>query len=108
MNTGNQTVYDDLHDKDHINVLKFANTHPNLFVTSSFDHYVKMWDLRTDIKSKKPVYRYAIVHICTNIEIYFQSYQSYLCLSNNTLPPSFSLPPLFFLNYLVKGLKMGL
>ena len=56
MNTGAQTVFDDLHDKDHINVLKFANTHPSLFVTSSFDHYVKMWDLRTDLKAKKPVY----------------------------------------------------
>jgi hypothetical protein len=34
-------VHDDL-----INVLKFANHNPNIFVTSSFDRSVRKWDLR--------------------------------------------------------------
>lgn len=36
--------------QEHINVVKFANHSPSMFATSSFDHDVKMWDLR-----QKPV-----------------------------------------------------
>jgi hypothetical protein len=35
----------DIHDQ-HINVIKFAYHNPNVFVTSSFDRYIKKWDLR--------------------------------------------------------------
>lgn len=38
-------VFTDMHQK-HINVVKFANHSPSIFATSSFDHDVKMWDLR--------------------------------------------------------------
>lgn len=42
-------LFTDMHQEP-INVAKFANHSPFLFVTSSFDRYVKMWDLR-----QKPV-----------------------------------------------------
>jgi WD40 repeat protein len=42
-------VFSDMH-REHINVVKFANYSPSVFVTSSFDQDVKMWDLR-----QKPV-----------------------------------------------------
>nr|XP_043621901.1 uncharacterized protein LOC122593544 [Erigeron canadensis] len=38
-------VFTDMH-QEHINVVKFANHSPSMFATSSFDHDVKMWDLR--------------------------------------------------------------
>ncbi|KAE8008068.1 hypothetical protein FH972_004615 [Carpinus fangiana] len=38
-------VFSDMH-REHINVVKFANYSPSVFVTSSFDQDVKMWDLR--------------------------------------------------------------
>lgn len=43
-------VFNDMH-QGHINVVKFANHSPSIFATSSFDHDVKMWDLR-----QKPVH----------------------------------------------------
>lgn len=42
-------LFADMH-REAINVAKFAHHSPSLFVTSSFDHDVKMWDLR-----QKPV-----------------------------------------------------
>uniref|UniRef100_A0A2P2JHT1 Uncharacterized protein LOC105108772 n=1 Tax=Rhizophora mucronata TaxID=61149 RepID=A0A2P2JHT1_RHIMU len=38
-------VFTDMH-REHINVVKFANHTPSIFATSSFDHDVKLWDLR--------------------------------------------------------------
>ncbi|KAJ4837456.1 hypothetical protein Tsubulata_013165 [Turnera subulata] len=38
-------VFTDMH-KEHINVVKFSNHSPSIFATSSFDHDVKLWDLR--------------------------------------------------------------
>ncbi|XP_059652972.1 protein DWD HYPERSENSITIVE TO UV-B 1 [Cornus florida] len=46
-------VFTDMH-MEHINVVKFANHHPSVFVTSSFDRDVKMWDLRQ--KPIRPCY----------------------------------------------------
>lgn len=43
-------VFTDMH-QEHINVVKFANHSPSMFATSSFDHDVKMWDLR-----QKPIH----------------------------------------------------
>ncbi|KAL2324253.1 hypothetical protein Fmac_023311 [Flemingia macrophylla] len=43
-------VFTDMH-RGHINVVKFANHSPSIFATSSFDHDVKMWDLR-----QKPIH----------------------------------------------------
>lgn len=38
-------IFQDLH-REHINVVKFAHHSPTIFATASFDHDVKMWDLR--------------------------------------------------------------
>lgn len=46
-------VFDNMH-REHINVVKFANHSPSIFVTSSFDQDVKMWDLRQ--KPIRPCY----------------------------------------------------
>ncbi|KAI3679168.1 hypothetical protein L2E82_51640 [Cichorium intybus] len=40
--------FSDMH-KEPINVAKFSHHSPSLFVTSSFDHNIKMWDLRTKL-----------------------------------------------------------
>ncbi|GJS85727.1 WD40 repeat-containing protein, partial [Tanacetum coccineum] len=51
INTGKRLqVFIDIH-REHINVLKFANHSPYIFATSSFDHDLKLWDLR-----QKPVH----------------------------------------------------
>lgn len=46
-----------LHTND-INVIKFANHNPHILVTSSFDKYVKKWDLRESRPggSRRPVF----------------------------------------------------
>ncbi|KAL6220356.1 hypothetical protein ACLB2K_008112 [Fragaria x ananassa] len=46
-------LFSNLH-REPINVAKFAHHSPYLFATSSFDHDVKMWDLRQSIR--KPCY----------------------------------------------------
>eukprot|EP01117_Protostelium_nocturnum_P011849 TRINITY_DN4322_c1_g1_i2.p1 TRINITY_DN4322_c1_g1~~TRINITY_DN4322_c1_g1_i2.p1 ORF type:complete len:768 (-),score=257.15 TRINITY_DN4322_c1_g1_i2:100-2403(-) len=39
---------------DNVNVLKFSNTNPNIFATSSFDKRMKVWDIRTNLA--RPIY----------------------------------------------------
>lgn len=46
-------LFNDLH-REPINVAKFSNHSPNLFVTSSFDRDIKMWDSRQ--KPLQPCY----------------------------------------------------
>jgi len=52
-----QTVLRDCHS-NHINVLKFSHYTPSVFATSSFDHEVKLWDLREPTYGgvKRPIY----------------------------------------------------
>ena len=58
INTGTlQTIFGSLHDRSHINVVKFSHLNPNCFVTSSFDTYIKFWDLRMGVTAEKPVYQ---------------------------------------------------
>ncbi|KAF5727277.1 hypothetical protein HS088_TW22G00967 [Tripterygium wilfordii] len=46
INSGSRLqVFSNMH-REHINVVKFANHTPSIFATSSFDHDVKLWDLR--------------------------------------------------------------
>ncbi|KAL6952385.1 hypothetical protein U1Q18_039176 [Sarracenia purpurea var. burkii] len=46
-------LFKDMH-RGPINVVKFAHHSPSIFVTSSFDHDVKLWDVRQ--KSLRPCY----------------------------------------------------
>ncbi|XP_057543686.1 protein DWD HYPERSENSITIVE TO UV-B 1-like [Amaranthus tricolor] len=46
-------LFNDLHQEP-INVAKFSHLSPNMFATSSFDHHVKMWDIRQ--KMDRPCY----------------------------------------------------
>lgn len=46
-------LFTDMH-REHINVVKFSNHSPSVFATSSFDHDVKLWDLRQ--KPSQPCY----------------------------------------------------
>lgn len=54
INTGTcLQLFTDMH-REPINVAKFAHCSPFLFATSSFDHDVKLWDLRQ--KATRPCY----------------------------------------------------
>jgi WD40 repeat protein len=58
VNTGSQiSVFSDLHERAHINVVKFSNCNPNCFVTSSFDSFIKFWDIRIGVTGNGPVYQ---------------------------------------------------
>ncbi|XP_042495268.1 uncharacterized protein LOC122074488 isoform X1 [Macadamia integrifolia] len=46
-------IFTDMH-QENINVVKFAHHSPSIFATSSFDQYIKMWDLRQN--PLKPCY----------------------------------------------------
>jgi WD40 repeat protein len=65
----------------HINVLKFANNDPNILVTSSFDRYVKKWDLR---ESRPGGYRRPVFERCSddgNIMVCFSPDDNHLLVS---------------------------
>jgi hypothetical protein len=40
------SMFQNLHSHEHINVVKFSNLNPNIFVSSSFDCRIRVWDLR--------------------------------------------------------------
>eukprot|EP00189_Rhodosorus_marinus_P010086 CAMPEP_0184741772 /NCGR_PEP_ID=MMETSP0315-20130426/4782_1 /TAXON_ID=101924 /ORGANISM="Rhodosorus marinus, Strain UTEX LB 2760" /LENGTH=741 /DNA_ID=CAMNT_0027212259 /DNA_START=238 /DNA_END=2463 /DNA_ORIENTATION=- len=49
--------FKDCHET-HVNVVKFSHSSPNIFASSSFDHYVKLWDIREPSFNgiKTPIY----------------------------------------------------
>ncbi|XP_076941365.1 protein DWD HYPERSENSITIVE TO UV-B 1-like [Bidens hawaiensis] len=70
-------VFTDMH-KEHINVVKFANHSPSMFATSSFDHDVKMWDLR-----QKPIHPcYTASSGRGNVMVCFSPDDHYLLVSS--------------------------
>ncbi|PON74746.1 WD repeat containing protein [Parasponia andersonii] len=69
-------VFTDMH-QEHINVVKFANHSPSIFATSSFDHDVKMWDLR-----QKPIRAcYTATSSKGNVMVCFSPDDYYLLVS---------------------------
>eukprot|EP00762_Andalucia_godoyi_P001481 ANDGO_00227.mRNA.1 Histone acetyltransferase type B subunit 2 len=50
-------ILPNLHN-EHINVVKFSYTNPNMLLTSSFDESVKLWDIRT--QCSVPLWSYKI------------------------------------------------
>ncbi|KAK9053424.1 hypothetical protein SSX86_030058 [Deinandra increscens subsp. villosa] len=63
--------------QEHINVVKFANHSPSMFATSSFDHDVKMWDLR-----QKPIHPcYTVSSGRGNVMVCFSPDDHYLLAS---------------------------
>ncbi|KAJ1606657.1 hypothetical protein OIY81_3143 [Cryptosporidium canis] len=44
----------------HINIVRFANYHPHIFSTVSFDSSCKIWDLRQKISGNDPVIRFEL------------------------------------------------
>ncbi|XP_076934884.1 protein DWD HYPERSENSITIVE TO UV-B 1-like [Bidens hawaiensis] len=69
-------VFTNMH-QEHINVVKFANHSPSMFATSSFDHDVKMWDLR-----QKPIHPcYTVSSGQGNVMVCFSPDDHYLLAS---------------------------
>ncbi|KAM0072970.1 putative transcription factor WD40-like family [Helianthus debilis subsp. tardiflorus] len=69
-------VFTNMH-REHINVVKFANHSPSMFATSSFDHDVKMWDLR-----QKPIHPcYTVSSGRGNVMVCFSPDDHYLLAS---------------------------
>ncbi|KAI3695601.1 hypothetical protein L1987_78599 [Smallanthus sonchifolius] len=69
-------VFTNMH-QEHINVVKFANHSPSMFATSSFDHDVKMWDLR-----QKPIHPcYTVSSGRGNVMVCFSPDDHYLLVS---------------------------
>ncbi|KAL8209246.1 hypothetical protein R6Q57_008658 [Mikania cordata] len=77
INTGKRLqVFTNMHE-EHINVVKFANHSPSIFATSSFDHDVKMWDLR-----QKPIHPcYTVSSGRGNVMVCFSPDDHYLLAS---------------------------
>lgn len=44
----------------HINIVRFANYHPHVFSTASFDSSCKLWDLRQKINGNDPVIKFEL------------------------------------------------
>lgn len=44
----------------HINIVRFANYHPHVFSTASFDSSCKLWDLRQKISGNDPVIKFEL------------------------------------------------
>ncbi|KAL8205157.1 hypothetical protein R6Q57_008708 [Mikania cordata] len=93
-------VFTNMH-QEHINVVKFANHSPSMFATSSFDHDVKMWDLR-----QKPIHPcYTVPSGRGNVMVCFSPDDHYLLASaidnevkqllavDGRLHLDFSIPP---------------
>ncbi|KAK4840397.1 hypothetical protein QYF36_007880 [Acer negundo] len=77
INTGKRLqLFTDMH-REPINVAKFAHHSPFMFATSSFDHDVKMWDLR-----QKPVHPcYTASSSSGNVMVCFSPDDLYLLVS---------------------------
>ncbi|KAL8151762.1 hypothetical protein V2J09_021570 [Rumex salicifolius] len=69
-------VFTDVH-REPINVAKFSHHSPFLFATSSFDHQVKMWDLRQNMS--KPCY--TATSLRGNVMVCFSPDDLYLLVS---------------------------
>ncbi|KAK2657580.1 hypothetical protein Ddye_010632, partial [Dipteronia dyeriana] len=78
INTGKRLqLFTDMH-REPINVAKFAHHSPFMFATSSFDHDVKMWDLR-----QKPVHPcYTTSSSSGNVMVCFSPDDLYLLVSS--------------------------
>ncbi|XP_076941361.1 protein DWD HYPERSENSITIVE TO UV-B 1-like, partial [Bidens hawaiensis] len=84
-------VFTNMHH-EHINVVKFANHSPSMFATSSFDHDVKMWDLR-----QKPIHPcYTASSGRGNVMVCFSPDDHYLLVSAVDNEVNFAFSQLLF------------
>lgn len=67
--------------KEHINVVKFSHHNPNVFVTSSFDTYVKKWDLRERRPNGAPRPIYSCQSKTGNVMVCFSPDDRYFLVS---------------------------